>query len=118
MSGLKLCPKCKKGHLYPVVTASASGEPKGQFRETGSIRDYQCAICGYKQKAAAIQKQNVDVKDKVIAGVHKTKKAKNKTKTKGKTKVKGKAKRKRTKLRWFTRCYSTGIEWIQDIITK
>ena len=114
MSGLKLCPKCKKGHLYPVVTASGSVVPKGQFRETGSIRDYQCAICGYKQKAAAIQKQNVDVKDKVIAGVHKTKKAKNKTKTKAKTK----AKRKRTKLKWFTRCYSTDIEWIQDIITK
>ena len=99
MSGLKLCPKCKKGHLYPVVTASGSVVPKGQFRETGSIRDYQCAICGYKQKAAAKQKQNVDVRDKVSAGVHKTKKAKNKTKTKGKTKVKGKAKRKRTKLR-------------------
>ena len=99
MSGLKLCPKCKKGHLYPVVTASGSVVPKGQFRETGSIRDYQCAICGYKQKAAAKQKQNVDVRDKVSAGVHKTKKAKNKTKTKGKTKVEGKAKRKRTKLR-------------------
>ena len=95
MSGLKLCPKCKKGHLYPVVTASASGQPKGQFKETGSIRDYQCAICGYKRKAAAKQKQNVDVRDKVSAGVHKTKKAKNKTKTKAKTK----AKRKRTKLR-------------------
>ena len=97
MSGLELCPKCKKGHLYPVVTASASGEPKGQFSETGSIRDYQCAICGYKQKAAAKQKQNVDVRDKVSAGVHKTKKAKNKTKTKAKTKAK--AKRKRTKLK-------------------
>ena len=95
MSGLELCPKCKKGHLYPVVTASASGEPKGQFSETGSIRDYQCAICGYKQRAAAKQKQNVDVRDKVSAGVHKTKKAKNKTKTKAKTK----AKRKRTKLK-------------------
>ena len=93
--GLELCPKCKKGHLYPVVTASASGEPKGQFGETGSIRDYQCAICGYKRKAK--QKQNVDVRDKVSAGVHKTKKAKNKTKTKAKTKAK--AKRKRTKLR-------------------
>ena len=97
MSGLELCPKCKKGHLYPVVTASASGEPKGQFSETGSIRDYQCAICGYKQRAAAKQKQNVDVRDKVSAGVHKTKKAKNKTKTKAKTKAK--AKRKRTKLK-------------------
>jgi hypothetical protein len=95
MYGLELCPKCKKGHLYPVVTASASGEPKGQFRETGSIRDYQCAICGYKRKAAAKQKQNVDVKDKVSARVHKTKKAKNTTKTRAKTK----AKRKRTKLK-------------------
>jgi len=97
MSGLELCPKCKKGHLYPVVTASASGEPKGQFSETGSIRDYQCAICGYKRKAAAKQKQNVDVKGKVSVRVHKTKKAKNKTKTKAKTKAK--AKRKRTKLK-------------------
>jgi hypothetical protein len=69
-----------------VVTASGSVVPKGQFRETGSI------ICGYKQKAAAIQKQNVDVKDKVIAGVHKTKKAKNKTKTKAKAKTKAKRK--------------------------
>jgi hypothetical protein len=99
MYGLELCPKCKKGHLYPVVTASGSVEPKGQFRETGGIRDYQCAICGYKQKAAAKQKQNVDVRDKVSAGVHKTKKAKNKTKTKAKTKIKAKAKRKRTKLK-------------------
>lgn len=97
MSGLKLCPKCKKGHLYPVVTASGSVVPKGQFRETGSIRDYQCAICGYKRKAAAKQKQNVDVKGKVSVRVHKTKKAKNKTKTKAKTKAK--AKRKRTKLK-------------------
>ena len=85
MYGLELCPKCKKGHLYPVVTASASGEPKGQFRETGSIRDYQCAICGYKRKAAAKQKQNVDVKDKVSARVHKTKKAKNRIEKQGRT---------------------------------
>ena len=84
MSGLELCPKCKKGHLYPVVTASGSVEPKDQFRETGGIRDYQCAICGYKQKAAAKQKQNVDVRDMVSAGVHKTKKAKIKLKQKQK----------------------------------
>jgi len=92
MSGLELCPKCKKGHLYPVVTASGSVVPKGQFKETGGIRDYQCTICGYKQKAAAKQKQNVDVRDKVSAGVHKTKKAKNKTKTKAKAKTKAKRK--------------------------
>src|SRR5678815_4790303 len=57
VSGLELCPKFKKGHLYPVVTTSASAGPKGQFKETGSIRDYECAICGYKQKAAK-QTQN------------------------------------------------------------
>ena len=39
VSGLELCPKCKKGHLYPAVTAyaSASAEPKGQFKETGAL---------------------------------------------------------------------------------
>jgi hypothetical protein len=35
MSGLELCPKCKTGHLYPVVTTRLSTEPKDQFRETG-----------------------------------------------------------------------------------
>lgn len=82
MYGLELCPKCKKGHLYPVVTASASGQPKGQFRETGSIRDYQCAICGYKRKAAAKQKQTVYVKDKVSAEYTRLKKQKIKLKQK------------------------------------
>jgi outer membrane biosynthesis protein TonB len=98
VSGLELCPKCKKGHLYPVVTASASTEPKAQFKETGSIRDYECAICGYKQKAAK-QTQNVDVKDKVSASVKKTKKPKPKPKPKTKPKPKPKTKRKRTKQR-------------------
>ena len=77
VSELELCPKCKKGHLYPVVTASA--EPKGQFKETGGISDYECDICGHKQKAAK-QRQNVDVKDKVSASVKKTKKLKLKPK--------------------------------------
>ena len=87
MSGLELCPKCKKGHLYPVVTASASAEPKVQFKETGGIREYECDICGYKQKAAK-QRQNVDVKDKVSASVKKTKKPKPKPKHKNKNKEK------------------------------
>jgi len=91
--GLELCPKCKKGHLYPVVTASASAEPKGQFKETGGIRDYECDICGHKQKAVK-QRQNVDVKDKVSASVKKTKKPKTKTKTKPKPKLKPKPKTK------------------------
>ena len=90
MSGLELCPKCKKGHLYPVVTASIS-DSKGQFTSTGNPRDYQCAICGYKKKPA--RTQNMEVKDKVSARVRKVKKAK--TKTKAKTK----AKRKKTKSR-------------------
>ena len=93
MSGLELCPKCKKGHLYPVVTASTSAEPKGQFRETGSIREYECAICGHKQKAAK-QTQKVAVKDRVSARVTKTKKTKTKTKTKTKAKPKAKPKAK------------------------
>ena len=92
MSGLELCPKCKKGHLYPVVTASIS-DAKGQFTSTGNPRDYQCAICGYKKKPA--RTQTMEVKDKVSARVRKVKKAKNKTKTKAKTK----AKRKKTKSR-------------------
>jgi hypothetical protein len=92
--GLELCPKCKKGHLYPVVTARVSAEPKGQFKETGGIREYGCDICGYKQKAAK-QRQNVDVKDKVSARIKKTKKPKPKPKPKPKTKTKTKTKRKR-----------------------
>jgi len=94
LSGLELCPKCKKGHLYPVVTTRVSTEPKDQFRETGSIRDYECAICGHKQKAAK-QTQNVDVKDKVSARVIKAKKTKTKTKTKTKPKAKKTKSRKR-----------------------
>ena len=94
VSELELCPKCKKGHLYPVVTTSVSTEPKGQFRETGSIRDYECAICGHKQKAAK-QTQNVDVKDKASARVIKAKKTKTKTKTKTKPKAKKTKSRKR-----------------------
>lgn len=31
MYGLELCPKCSKGHLYPVVTASA--EAKGNLKK-------------------------------------------------------------------------------------
>ena len=96
MSGLQLCPKCKKGHLYPVVTVSASTEPKGQFRETGRIRDYECAICGYRQKAAK-ETQKVHIKDKLSARVKRTKKLKEKPKLKTKPKPKAKAKRKRTK---------------------
>ena len=91
MSGLELCPKCKKGHLYPVETASIS-DSKGQFTSTGNPRDYQCAICGYKKKPARTQNE---VKEKVIARVRrvrKVKKTKNKTKTKAKTKAKRKKK--------------------------
>ncbi|MDW0223279.1 MAG: hypothetical protein QOC40_09190, partial [Nitrososphaeraceae archaeon] len=101
MSGLELCPKCKKGHLYPVVTAyaSASAEPKRQFKETGGVRDYECDICGHKQKATKLR-QNVDVKDEASASVKKTKKLKTKRKTKRKTKPKTKRKTKpKTKLK-------------------
>jgi len=85
VSGLELCPKCKKGHLYPVVTASTSPEQKGQFNETGGIRDYECDICGHRQKGLK-QSQNLDVKDNVSASVKKTKKAKAKAKAKAKRK--------------------------------
>ena len=78
MSGLELCPKCKMGHLYPLVTTRISTEPKDQFRETG-IRDYECDICGHKQKGLK-QTQKVDVKNKVRASVKKTKKPKTKEK--------------------------------------
>ena len=83
VSGLELCPKCKKGHLYPMVTASASAEPKGQFKETGGIRDYGCDICGHKQKVTK-QRQNGDVKVKISAMVQKTRKPKAKAKLKRK----------------------------------
>lgn len=89
MSGLELCPKCKKGHLYPVVTASPGTETKGQFRDTGNTRDYECAICGYKQKGP----KPVEKKNKVSASVKKIKRTRAEP-TKAKTKVK----RKRTKL--------------------
>jgi hypothetical protein len=87
VSGLELCPKCKKGHLYPVVTTRVSAEPKGQYRETGSIRDYECDICGHKQKAAK-KAQTVDVKHKVSARVMKPEKPKAKTKATPKPKPK------------------------------
>ncbi len=93
MSGLELCPKCKMGHLYPVVTTRVSTEPKDQFRETGSIRDYECDICGHKQKAAK-QMQNVEVKDKVSARVIKAKNPKAKAKAKAKTNTRPKPKTK------------------------
>lgn len=92
MSGLELSPKCKKGHPYPVVTASVSAELKGQFKETVGIREYGCDICGYKQKVAK-QRQNGEVKDKVSARVKKTKKVKAKTKTRKKVKAKLKKKK-------------------------
>ncbi len=88
VSGLELCPKCKKGYLYPVVTARVSTEPIGQYRETSSIRDYQCDICGHKQKPG---------KKTRSARVIKTKKAKAKTKkAKAKTKKRKSRKRKKT----------------------
>jgi Zn ribbon nucleic-acid-binding protein len=93
VSGLELCPKCKIGHLYPLVTTRVSTEPKYQFRETG-IRDYECDICGHKQKGLK-QTQKVDVKDKVSASVKNTKKPKIKIKIKTKTKSKSKSKPKR-----------------------
>lgn len=89
MSGLELCPKCKKGHLYPVVTASIS-DAKGQFTSTGNPRDYQCAICGYKKKPP--RTQNVEVKDKVSARVRKVKKAKINLKQKQKQRQRKKTK--------------------------
>jgi hypothetical protein len=84
--GLELCPKCKKGHLYPLVTGTDSAGPKDQFREAGIIREYGCDICGYKQKGV----KQTQIKNKVSATVKKTKK------TKPKTKPKPKIKRKRS----------------------
>jgi hypothetical protein len=83
MSGLELCPKCKKGHLYPVVTSSVGAEPIRQHSETES-RDYECAICGYKQTGLK-QAQYVNEKGEVSTRVKKVKKPKVK-KPKAKTK--------------------------------
>jgi hypothetical protein len=94
VSGLELCPKCKKGHLYPVVTARVSAEPKGQYRETSSIRDYQCDICGHKQKPGK-KTQSVGVKDKLSARVIKAKRTKPKPKPKPKAKKTKSRKRKK-----------------------
>lgn len=96
VSGLELCPKCKKGHLYPVVTAHVSTEPKGQYGDTSNIRDYQCDICGHKQKPGK-KMLSVDVRDNLSARVMKTKKTK--IKPKPKTKPKTKPKIKKTKSR-------------------
>jgi hypothetical protein len=52
-----------------------SAEPKDEYTETSSIRDYQCDICGHKQKPG---------KKTPIARVIKTKKAKAKPKAKTK----------------------------------
>ncbi len=79
MSGLELCPKCKKGHLYPVVTSSVGAEPIGQHSETES-RDYECAICGHKQTGLK-QAQHVNEKGEVSTRVTKAKKTKAKTKS-------------------------------------
>lgn len=95
MSGLELCPKCKTGHLYPVVTTRVSTEPKDQFRETG-IRDYKCDICGYNQKGAK-QTQILDIKDKISARVTRAKKTKPKAKAKPKAKPKPKPKSRKRK---------------------
>ena len=81
------------GHLYPLVTTRVSTEPKDQFRETG-IRDYECDICGHKQKGLK-QIKKADVKDKVSASVKKSKKPKPKPKPKPKSKSRLKPKRKR-----------------------
>ena len=78
--------------MYPLVTTRVSTEPNDQFRETG-IRDYECDICGHKQKGLK-QTQKVDVKDKVSASVKKTKKPKPKPKPKAKPKPKPKPKSK------------------------
>ena len=83
------------GHLYPLVTTRVSTEPRDQFRETG-IRDYECDICGHKQKGLK-HTQKVDVKDKVSPSVKKTKKSKSKSKPKSKPKSKSKSKSKTKK---------------------
>ena len=95
MSGLELCPKCKKGHLYPVVTSSIGAEPLRQHSETGS-RDYECAICGHKQTGLK-QAQYVNEKGEVSTRVKKAKKTKAK-KTKAK-KTKAKKTKAKTKSR-------------------
>ena len=74
VSGLELCPKCKKGHLYPVVTSSVGAEPIRQHSETES-RDYECAICGHKQTGLK-QAQYVNEKGEVSTRVKKAKKPK------------------------------------------
>ena len=83
MSGLELCPKCKKGHLYPVVTSSVGAEPISQHSKPES-RDYECAICGHKQTGLK-QAQYVNEKGEVSTRVKKAKKPKAK-KPKAKTK--------------------------------
>ena len=84
MYGLELCPKCKKGHLYPLVTGRDTAGTKDQFRENGIIREYGCDICGYKQKG----EKQTQIKHKVSAKVKKTEKTKIKTREKAKTKRK------------------------------
>ena len=79
MSGLELCPKCKWGHLYPAVTSSLSTE--SQFN---GIREYECAICAYKQRRTK-QMQKVHIENKVRGRVNKSKKTKAKTRTERKT---------------------------------
>jgi hypothetical protein len=93
--GLELCPKCKKGYLYPVVTARVSAEPKGAYRETSRIREYQCDICGHKQKPGK-KMLSVNVDEKLSTRIIKTKKIKPKTKTKTKTKPKSKKTKSRS----------------------
>jgi hypothetical protein len=96
----ELCPKCKKGHLYPEGKRGIDWDPKNKFRETARAIDLLCDICGHKQKArkqteyvpispgvvtANVTKGKTKTKKNVLApkksNVNKTKKETTKTKS-------------------------------------
>lgn len=54
MSGLKLCPKCKKGRLRPIGKPSTNRESEELFTPTVHMRDLQCDNCDDTQKAATL----------------------------------------------------------------
>jgi hypothetical protein len=49
VSGLELCPKCKKGRLRNVGLDTVKGEAKESFRHIAIMRVRKCDHCGHKQ---------------------------------------------------------------------
>jgi len=81
----ELCPKCKKGHLYPEGKRGIDWDPKNKFRETGRAIDLLCDVCGHKLKARSIT-EYVPIGEMTVSATV-TGKGKKQTKKKAKKKT-------------------------------